>query len=69
MKATAEQLGNTPSICRKCYVHPGILDAYLDHSLQRFLRQYHDREKQEVRESLKPKEARVLAFLHQLSAN
>ena len=34
-----------------------------------FLRQYHDREKQEVREGLKRKEARVLAFLHQLAAH
>jgi DNA topoisomerase I len=23
-------LGNTPAICRKCYVHPAILQAYLD---------------------------------------
>jgi DNA topoisomerase I len=23
-------LGNTPVICRKCYVHPAILEAYLD---------------------------------------
>lgn len=28
IKATAEELGNTPSICRKCYVHPALLDAY-----------------------------------------
>jgi DNA topoisomerase-1 len=26
---TAEQLGNTPAVCRKCYVHPAVLDAYL----------------------------------------
>lgn len=25
----AERLGNTVAICRKCYVHPAILDAYL----------------------------------------
>jgi DNA topoisomerase I len=25
----AEQLGNTRSVCRKCYVHPAVLDAYL----------------------------------------
>jgi DNA topoisomerase-1 len=25
----ATQLGNTPTICRKCYVHPDILEAYL----------------------------------------
>ncbi len=27
--AVAELLGNTPAICRKCYVHPGIVEAYL----------------------------------------
>ena len=27
------RLGNTPAICRKCYVHPEVLDAYLDGSL------------------------------------
>jgi DNA topoisomerase-1 len=26
--AVAELLGNTPAICRKCYVHPAILEAY-----------------------------------------
>ena len=27
--AVAELLGNTPAVCRKCYVHPVIVDAYL----------------------------------------
>ena len=27
--AVAKKLGNTPAICRKCYVHPLILDTYL----------------------------------------
>jgi DNA topoisomerase-1 len=27
--AVAELLGNTPAICRKCYVHPAVLEAYL----------------------------------------
>lgn len=26
--AVAEKLGNTPAVCRKCYVHPMILDGY-----------------------------------------
>lgn len=26
----AQQLGNTPTVCRKCYVHPEVLGAYLD---------------------------------------
>jgi DNA topoisomerase-1 len=30
IKAVAERLGNTPSICRKCYVHPAVIQSYLD---------------------------------------
>ncbi|HYI23459.1 MAG TPA: hypothetical protein VEX62_12600, partial [Candidatus Limnocylindrales bacterium] len=29
----AAQLGNTPTVCRRCYIHPQIVDAYLDGSL------------------------------------
>ena len=28
--AVASRLGNTPSICRKCYVHPAVLEAYFE---------------------------------------
>ena len=28
--AVAAKLGNTRSICRKCYIHPAVIDAYLD---------------------------------------
>jgi len=28
VRAVAARLGNTPAICRKCYVHPGVIDAY-----------------------------------------
>ena len=31
--AVAGLLGNTRSVCRKCYVHPAIIDAYMDRSL------------------------------------
>ena len=27
--AVARLLGNTPAVCRKCYVHPAIVEAYL----------------------------------------
>jgi DNA topoisomerase-1 len=26
----AARLGNTPAICRKCYIHPQVLAAFLD---------------------------------------
>lgn len=29
----AQRLGNTPAVCRKCYVHPEVIEAYLDGSL------------------------------------
>lgn len=28
IKQVAARLGNTPSVCRKCYVHPGVLETY-----------------------------------------
>jgi DNA topoisomerase-1 len=33
VKSVAAQLGNRPATCRKYYIHPAILDAYLDGSL------------------------------------
>jgi DNA topoisomerase-1 len=34
VKRVAEQLGNTPAVCRKSYIHPRLLSSYLDGSLQ-----------------------------------
>jgi len=28
IKSVAERLGNTPAVCRKCYVHPAVLESY-----------------------------------------
>jgi DNA topoisomerase I len=36
--AAAELLGNTPTICRKCYVHPAVLESYLSGHLIEGLR-------------------------------
>jgi DNA topoisomerase-1 len=37
IKEVARRLGNTPAICRKCYIHPAVLECYLDGSLRRTL--------------------------------
>ncbi|MHB8864288.1 MAG: DNA topoisomerase IB [Pirellulaceae bacterium] len=37
IERVAERLRNTPAVCRKCYVHPTVIDAYLDHSLLKTL--------------------------------
>lgn len=33
IQTAAEKLGNTPSICKKCYVHPHIIERYLEGTL------------------------------------
>jgi len=30
IEKVAGQLGNTSTICRKCYVHPEVLNSYMD---------------------------------------
>jgi DNA topoisomerase-1 len=30
IESVARRLGNTRSVCRKCYIHPAILDGYMD---------------------------------------
>ena len=65
IKSAASHLGNTPSICRKCYVHPGIIQAYLDGSL---LTQLKNRSRVNAKGSftgLHPDEVAVVDLLHQ----
>ncbi len=33
VRQVAERLGNTPAVCRKSYIHPAIIDSYLDGTL------------------------------------
>jgi DNA topoisomerase-1 len=40
--AVAGVLGNTRSVCRRSYIHPAVIDAYLDGSM-RALQQMHER--------------------------
>ena len=33
VQQVAKQLGNTPAVCRKSYIHPGVIASYLDGTL------------------------------------
>jgi DNA topoisomerase I len=64
IEKVAKQLGNTPAICRKSYVHPEVLTSYMSGEFvdlieakiaQKFKRQY---------AQLSTDEIMVLAFLH-----
>ena len=63
IERVAERLGNTPAVCRRCYVHPAVLDAYLDGSLVEHLKDQVDGELTESLSKLPPEEAAVLVFL------
>ncbi len=54
IKSVAARLGNTPSICRKCYVHPVVLEAYLG---GKTLHAVTEEIKREVEEELKDEHA------------
>lgn len=64
IERVAERLGNTRSVCRKCYVHPAILDSYIDGTLARTLQQRAEREMKRIA-TLPAEEAAVLALLQQ----
>ncbi|MCI0752590.1 DNA topoisomerase IB [Teichococcus vastitatis] len=60
---TAARLGNTPTICRQCYVHPEVLGSYLTGELALQVKREVEAELREELPVLKPEEAAVLAFL------
>jgi DNA topoisomerase-1 len=59
----AGRLGNTPTICRKCYVHPEVLTSYLDGNLVLEIKSAVEAKLREDLNGLKPEEAAVLAML------
>ena len=63
IKTVARRLGNTPTVCRQSYVHPEILNAYLDGTLVQVLQDRVERELIGKLPRLRPEEAAVLAFL------
>ena len=63
VEAVSKLLGNTPAICRKCYIHPAIFDGYLDGSLLDTLKKRATEELSQGVDKLKPEEAAVTGFL------
>jgi DNA topoisomerase-1 len=63
VEAVSRMLGNTPSICRKCYIHPAIFEGYLDGSLIDGLRQRAEAALATPAVGLDAEEAAVMAFL------
>ena len=62
IKSVAKKLGNTPAVCRSCYVHPRVIDAYLQGTMLDAMRRRAADAMAHVR-NLSPEEAAVLALL------
>ena len=65
IESVSKKLGNTPSICRKCYVHPAVLESYTDGSMLEALKLRAQKQLAEDLAELNPEEAAVLAFLQE----
>jgi DNA topoisomerase-1 len=63
IERVSSRLGNTPTICRKCYVHPEVLNAYVAGELLLEIKEEVEGELRQDLSKLKPEEAAVLAML------
>jgi DNA topoisomerase-1 len=68
IEKVSARLGNTPTVCRKCYVHPDLLDGYMAGQLALEIAERAEQELKDEMEHLKPEEAAVLALLARLRA-
>jgi DNA topoisomerase I len=59
----ASRLGNTPTICRKCYIHPEVLTSYVEGQLLLEIKKEVEQELREGLSTLRPEEAAVLTLL------
>jgi DNA topoisomerase I len=59
VEAVAKMLGNTATICRKCYIHPAVLDGYAEGGLDSLLKSGRVR----ARDGLAAEEVALMRFL------
>jgi DNA topoisomerase-1 len=63
IEKVAARLGNTPTICRKCYVHPELISCYVEGSLLLEVKEEVEAELRDNLPGLRPEEAAVLSLL------
>jgi DNA topoisomerase I len=63
IKSVAQRLGNTSAVCRKCYIHPVILDAYVNGTLLQSLNHHAKRNGKPPMRALRAEETAVMKLL------
>lgn len=61
--AVSKILGNTPTICRKCYIHPAVLETYVDGGMIEGLKQKTEATLSKKLRNMRSEEAAVMSFL------
>jgi DNA topoisomerase I len=69
VKQVAAKLGNTPSVCRKSYVHPAVSDSYLSGAMIRTVRQKVEEDSSASPHALREEERGLLRFLERRLAD
>jgi DNA topoisomerase I len=64
VEAVAGVLGNTPAVCRKSYIHPTILECYLDRSMDQKLSRAMPASVKRIASKLRANEVAALRLLH-----
>lgn len=65
IESVAERLGNTPSVCRKCYVHPAVLECYMSGAMIEVYKQRVEVEMEERSDALQQEELTLMHLLQQ----
>jgi DNA topoisomerase-1 len=63
VESVARKLGNTPTVCRACYVHPDVIDEFLEGTLAETLRGKIEDTLLDLPRGLESDEAAVVALL------
>ncbi|HEY1921529.1 MAG TPA: DNA topoisomerase IB [Tepidisphaeraceae bacterium] len=61
--SVAKRLGNTSAVCRKCYVHPVIFDAYMNGTLLRLLNHHESPKGKPAIRAIRAEENTVMKLL------
>jgi len=63
--SVAKHLGNTPAVCKKSYIHPGVIQDYLEAGALKLVER-NVRKKMAAPHALSADESKVLAYIEQL---
>ena len=65
VKQVARQLGNTPAVCRKCYIHPAVFDLYASGRIAETLKNTNGLTEGDIAAELRHEERAVMRLLEE----